>query len=94
MSLLQIAGTLLGVARFPAERDPAAVGLGIAVRWHRTNRGWSEEALAYRAGLQPEAVTAIEAGEGHPTLAFMFQLAAGLEIPGSELVRTIEELGK
>jgi transcriptional regulator with XRE-family HTH domain len=94
MPLLQIAGALLGVSRVPADRDAVAVAFGIAVRHHRTDRNWSEDGLAYRAGLSREHIESIEAGEGVPTLALTFKLAAGLELPAPDLVRTVEELMK
>ena len=94
MALLQIAGTLLGVARLSAQRDPVAVALGIAVQWHRRQRDWSEEALAYRVGLQAKDIERIEAGEGSPSLALLLRLAAGLEVSPADLVRAVEELTK
>jgi transcriptional regulator with XRE-family HTH domain len=92
--LLSIAGTLLGVAQVPAQRDALAVALGIAVRLHREDRGWSREALAYRAGLEPQSMGPLEDGEGTPTLAVTFKVAAGLELAPTELVRAAEELMK
>ena len=94
MPLLQIAGALLGVARLSAQRDPIAVALGITVQWHRQERDWSEEALAYRTGLEANDIERIEAGEGSPSLALVLRLAAGLEVSAAELVRAVEELTK
>jgi transcriptional regulator with XRE-family HTH domain len=92
--LLQIASALLGVSQTHAERDAVAVAFGIAIRLQRTDRGWSEEGLGYRVGLSAEHIASIEAGEGIPTLPLTFKLAAGLEIPAPDLVRTVEELMK
>jgi transcriptional regulator with XRE-family HTH domain len=92
--LLQIASAVLGVTGTHVERDAVAVAFGVAVRLHRTDREWSQEALGYRVGLSAEHIASIEAGEGIPTLPLTIKLAAGLEIPAPDLVRTVEELMK
>ena len=94
MPLLQIAGTLLGVARLSAQRDPIAVAWASQCSGIARSATWSEEALAYRTGLEANDIERIEAGEGSPSLALVLRLAAGLEVSAAELVRAVEELTK
>lgn len=65
---------------------------GERVRGLREERGWSQEALAERAGLHFTYVSQIERGTRNPTLTVVARLAAALgeTLPGivSGLSRT------
>jgi transcriptional regulator with XRE-family HTH domain len=71
-------------------RDAPTVAFGLAVRWYREERGWSQETLAYRAGLHPTYVGQIERGEKSSTIPTIFKLSAGLELATPELFAAAE----
>ena len=51
----------------------------------RLSKGYSQEELAYKAGLDRTYVGGIERGERNPALKNISKLAEALEIPISEL---------
>jgi transcriptional regulator with XRE-family HTH domain len=71
-------------------REPAPIAFGLAVRWYREERGWSQETLAFRCGLHPTYVGPIERGEKSPTITTVFKLSAGLEVRPAQLVEAAE----
>jgi transcriptional regulator with XRE-family HTH domain len=71
-------------------REPATVAFGLALRWHREERGWSQEALAHRAGLHPTYVGQIERGEKSSTIPTIFKLSAGLDVTTPQLFAATE----
>jgi len=64
--------------------------LGRAVRELRARRGLSQEELGFRSGLHRNYVGAIERGEINPTFRVLMKIAAGLQVPLSELVQLWE----
>jgi transcriptional regulator with XRE-family HTH domain len=54
---------------------------GTNVRVLRTDAGWSQDALAARAGLSKGAVVALESGTANPTLHTLVQVADALSVP-------------
>ena len=66
------------------------VAFGRAVRELRARRGWSQEGLAFYAGMHRNYVGAIERGEINPTLQTMLALERGLRVPLSELMTVME----
>ena len=59
---------------------------GKRVRALRTERGWSQEELADRAGLDRTYVSSLERGHRNVALLNIVRLAEGLEVdPGSLL---------
>jgi transcriptional regulator with XRE-family HTH domain len=71
-------------------RDAATVAFGLALRWFREERGWSQETLGYRAGLHPTYIGQIERGEKSSTIATIFKLSAGLDLAPAQLVEAAQ----
>lgn len=65
---------------------------GEAVRERRHELGLSQEELGYRCGLDRTYVSGIERGVRNPTLKVVWQLADGLEVNASALLRAAEAL--
>lgn len=63
--------------------------LAALIRTLRKEHGFSQEALAERAGLHRNFISLIERGESQPTIDTLFRLADGLEMSAVELVKRI-----
>ena len=61
------------------------------VRRFREARGLSRPALAERAGISAELVTAVEDGRQAPTISLLWSIATALGIPFSNLVQSSSE---
>lgn len=61
--------------------------LGVNVRKLRTARGWSQDALAVKAGMQRSYISDLERGTRNPSVDALGRLAVALEIPPWELLR-------
>ncbi|HST34591.1 MAG TPA: helix-turn-helix transcriptional regulator [Solirubrobacteraceae bacterium] len=70
-----------------ARKTAATQALGRAIREVRVERGFSQEGFAARAKLDRSYYGAIERGEFNVSLETMVKLAAGLDVPASELLR-------
>lgn len=68
--------------------DPRKV-LGRAVREHRTALGWSQEALAERAGLHWTYIGGIERGERNVALLNITAIARALAVKPADLLRDV-----
>jgi transcriptional regulator with XRE-family HTH domain len=66
------------------QRSAAHVAYGDALRQLRSQRGFSQEGLAHRAGLDRTYVSGIERGERNPSLANLLKIAAALDVELSE----------
>jgi transcriptional regulator with XRE-family HTH domain len=66
-------------------RDDIRKRFGVRVRQLRTDRGWSQEAFADRAGLHRTYIGSIERGEQNISLVNIEKLAATLEVSLAEL---------
>ena len=67
------------------QNDDIRNRFGVRVRQLRTERGWSQEAFADRAGLHRTYVGSIERGEQNLSLVNIEKLAATLGISLAEL---------
>lgn len=67
---------------------------GTEVRRLRLERGLSQEALAAIARLDRTFVSMVERGVRRPTLDSAQRIAAALELPLSEVIRSAEKLGR
>jgi transcriptional regulator with XRE-family HTH domain len=67
-------------------KDPLLRGLGWRVRQLREAKGWTQELLAGRAGLDRSYVAGIEAGLRNPSTRALAKLARALGITLSGLV--------
>lgn len=74
--------------------SPRHRALGDAVRALRKARGLTQEALADRAGLTTNYVGDMERGERNVSVRALWQLADGLGVPASELLREAEKQSK
>ncbi|MCX7357254.1 MAG: helix-turn-helix transcriptional regulator [Alphaproteobacteria bacterium] len=52
----------------------------------RTEKGWSQEELADRAGLHRTYVSGVERGVRNPTITIVAALAKALGVPAAELL--------
>jgi XRE family transcriptional regulator, regulator of sulfur utilization len=67
-----------------------STAFGAAVRAVRMERGYSQEVLAARAGIDRSYCGAIERGEFNVSFSMMLKLADGLKVPVHELVQRAE----
>lgn len=70
----------------PAKKSAAVQRLGVAIRSARREHGFSQEAFAAHVGLDRSYYGAIERGEFNITLATLWKVAAGLNVPASTLL--------
>jgi transcriptional regulator with XRE-family HTH domain len=75
-----------------AQRSPAHVALGRAVRDLRGRRGISQEELALRSGVHRTYLGGIERGHRNPSYTNLRRIADALSVRPSELVMRAEEL--
>jgi transcriptional regulator with XRE-family HTH domain len=61
--------------------------IGDAIRTARQQAGYTQEAFAAHAGIDRSYYGAIERGEFNLTIETVLKVAAGLEMPASELMR-------
>ncbi len=63
----------------------------LQLRAQRLRRGLTQTALAYRAGLAPQAISALETGyiRPQPTAKMLKRLARALGIPAEELLQPV-----
>jgi transcriptional regulator with XRE-family HTH domain len=66
-------------------KDPLLRGLGWRVRQLRESKGWTQEILAGRAGLDRSYVAGIEAGLRNPSTRALAKLARALGVTLSGL---------
>ncbi len=67
-------------------KDPLLRGLGWRVRQLRESKGWTQEILAGRAGLDRSYVAGIEAGLRNPSTRALAKLARALGVTLSGLL--------
>ncbi len=67
-------------------RDPLLRALGGRVRQLREGKGWTQEGLADRAGLDRSYIAGIEAGLRNPSIKALARIAKGLGVPVAEVV--------
>lgn len=60
--------------------------VGLNVQRIRKEKGWSQEELAFRAGLHRTYVSGVERGIRNPTVLVLGQLAEALEVTPSTLL--------
>jgi len=71
-------------------RDPLLRALGARVRQLREGRGWTQESLADRAGLDRSYIAGIEAGLRNPSIKALARIAKGLGVSVSDVVTNID----
>jgi transcriptional regulator with XRE-family HTH domain len=75
-----------------AQRSPAHVALGLAVRDLRGRRGISQEELAHRSDVHRTYLGGIERGQRNPSYTNIRKIADALRVRPSELMQRAEEL--
>ncbi len=60
--------------------------VGLNLRKFRTDRGLSQEALAFECGLHRTYISGVERGVRNPTVLVLEQIAMALEVPSSRLL--------
>lgn len=60
---------------------------GMIVQEYRQCNGWTQEELAWRAGVTREHIGRIERGKCNPTIVTVEQLEKALHLPPMSLVR-------
>lgn len=71
-------------------KDPLLRGLGWRVRQLRESKGWTQEILAGRAGLDRSYIAGIEAGLRNPSTKALAKLARALGVRLSMLFENVE----
>ncbi|MHB8637447.1 MAG: helix-turn-helix domain-containing protein [Fimbriimonadaceae bacterium] len=72
------------------EGNELSLALGRVVRRLRTEQGYSQENFAYHSGIHRTFMGMIERGQRNVTLATIFRLAKGLNVPASALIAEVE----
>ena len=67
-------------------RDPLLRALGARVRQLREGKGWTQESLADRAGLDRSYIAGIEAGLRNPSIKALARIAKGLGVAVADVV--------
>jgi transcriptional regulator with XRE-family HTH domain len=62
------------------EREAYLKTIGLNVRKERLKKGFSQMELAYRCGKDQSSINRLERGRVNPTLFYLAEIAAGLEI--------------
>ena len=63
---------------------------GRVIRRRREAAGYSQEAMAFRAGVHRTYVSLLERGKGNPSLTVVVRLATVLESTLTSLMREVE----
>jgi transcriptional regulator with XRE-family HTH domain len=65
--------------------------VGLNVRRFRTERGWSQEQLAFECDLHRTYISGVERGVRNPTVLVLDEIATALKVPAHRL---LEAAGK
>ncbi len=60
--------------------------LGLNIKQLRTKRGWSQEQLAFEAGIHRTYISDLERGARNPSILLLEKLAKPFGVPASELL--------
>lgn len=70
-----------------AVRDPLLINAFAAtIKARRTTMGWSQEELAWQAGVDRTFIARLESCKNQPSLSVVFALAAAMKVPVSVLM--------
>jgi transcriptional regulator with XRE-family HTH domain len=72
-----------------ATKDPDAKTFGAIIRRLREQRGWTQDQMAERVGMNGSYLGFVERGENVPTLTVILLLAETLEVDAGDLVREV-----
>lgn len=68
------------------------LAFGKVLKAHRMEAGFSQEELAFRAGMHSTTISLYERGGRQPSLYTVFILARALELKPSDLIDEIQKL--
>jgi transcriptional regulator with XRE-family HTH domain len=60
--------------------------MGMRIRELRMEKGWSQQELAYRIGMEKSNLSVIETGKSNPQLLTLAKIATALEIQPYHLI--------
>jgi transcriptional regulator with XRE-family HTH domain len=60
--------------------------VGLNMRKHREDRGWSQEELAFECGLHRTYISGVERGVRNPTVLVLQKIAKALKLPAAALL--------
>jgi ribosome-binding protein aMBF1 (putative translation factor) len=80
----------VAVAGTEKGKTPRQAEFGDRVRSSRQQRGFSQESLAHRAGINRTYIATLEAGRRNPSLDLMARLASALDVDLADLVRGLQ----
>jgi transcriptional regulator with XRE-family HTH domain len=66
--------------------------LGLAAKHRREELELTQEQLSLRSELHQRWISNVETGKRNPSYASLRRLAAGLDLPASELIATAEQI--
>ncbi|MBI4028539.1 MAG: helix-turn-helix transcriptional regulator [Verrucomicrobia bacterium] len=72
------------------KRDPVLVALGQNIRRHRDVKGFSQEVLAEKAGLDRTYISDIERGARNPGIKNVVRIARALGITAAKLLEGVD----
>lgn len=64
--------------------------VGLNVQKLREKRGWSQEELAFEAGLHRTYISGVERGIRNPTIVVLHKIADALDVQSSRLLDMIK----
>ena len=62
------------------------LAMGMRIRELRMEKGWSQQDLAYRIGMEKSNLSVIETGKSNPQLLTLAKIAAALEVQPFDLI--------
>lgn len=62
------------------------LAMGMRIRELRMEKGWSQQELAYRIGMEKSNLSVIETGKSNPQLLTLAKIATALEIQPYHLI--------
>jgi transcriptional regulator with XRE-family HTH domain len=60
--------------------------VGLNMKKHREDRGWSQEELAFECGLHRTYLSGVERGVRNPTVLVLQKIAKALKVPAAALL--------
>ena len=60
--------------------------VGLNMKKHREDRGWSQEELAFECGLHRTYISGVERGVRNPTVVVLQKIAKALKVPAAALL--------
>ena len=86
MTAIKQSQDLFNLTRAPMDLTGYLVVMGNRIQEIRKTRGWNQDQLAQRAGLDRTYISAVENGKQNITLAAVLKLSESLDIPLSQLL--------